>query len=213
MSSHILANEGSQQPAQAAIAIPQSPDLHDEPKAAGKMSQKPHLIQERARTSNITPADNIVEDFRLFVTFVFGVSIFGAATFAVIVGQMTDPVELSAPDAPTFTLSTVRTFLAMAWLCFILSLALAGYSSSGLLLARKRAYLASDENWAEKWEPFGVLSSTFLHLLLVVAFMFLSLSIVPYASAVGWAAVGFTSLATVFVLCLCTYQIWYISPD
>lgn len=154
------------------------------------------------------PIESSVEDFKMFISFVFSVSIFGASTFAVVVGQMTDPADIWKPNPPPFTLSTVRNFIAVAWLCFILSIAVAGYSSSLLTIQRNRARGDYDDDWAKKWESIGILASTVLHLLLVTAFLFLSLSIVPYACAVGWVAVGFSGIASVFVISLSGYQFW-----
>ncbi|KAK7408547.1 hypothetical protein QQX98_009308 [Neonectria punicea] len=154
------------------------------------------------------PVESSIEEFKMFISFVFSVSIFGASTFAVVVGQMTDPADLWKPDAPPFALSTVRTFLAIAWLCFILSIAVAGYSSSLLTIRRHQAGGVYDETWGKKWDVIGILASAMLHLLLVTAFLFLSLSMVPYANAVGWVAVGFSCLAYVFVMGLTIYQFW-----
>ncbi|KAH6989270.1 hypothetical protein BKA56DRAFT_575376 [Ilyonectria sp. MPI-CAGE-AT-0026] len=46
------------------------------------------------------PIESSVEDFKMFISFVFSVSIFGASTFAVVVGQMTDPADIWKPDPP-----------------------------------------------------------------------------------------------------------------
>ncbi|KAH7022297.1 hypothetical protein EDB80DRAFT_877853 [Ilyonectria destructans] len=153
------------------------------------------------------PIESSVEDFKMFISLVFSVSIFGASTFAVVVGQMTDPADIWKPNPPPFTLSTIRNFIAIAWLCFVLSIAVAGYSSSLLTIQRDRVRGDYDD-WAKKWESIGILASTVLHLLLVTAFLFLSLSIVPYACAVGWVAVGFSGIACVFVISLSGYQFW-----
>lgn len=147
-----------------------------------------------------------VRDFQTFVSFILSISLFGASTFAIIAGQMTDPVDIWKPTPPPFDLSTVRTFLGIAWLCFVLSLAVAGYSSSILVLHRHRAEGIYDENWGRAWDRFGLAASVVLHLLLVVAFMFLSLSLVAYVGVVGWVAVGFSALAVVFVLGLSAHQ-------
>ena len=153
-----------------------------------------------------------VKDFQTFVSFILTISIFGVSTFAVIVGQMQDPADIWKPDPPPFTLSRVRTFLAIAWLCFVLSLAVAGYSSSLITIWRQRALGAiaagSDRSeWWKNWDRFGVAVSVILHILVVLAFFFLSISLVAYVGAAGWVMVGFTSAALVFVLALSSYQI------
>jgi len=148
-----------------------------------------------------------VRDFETFVSFILSISLFGASTFAIIAGQMTDPVDIWKPTPPPFALSTVRAFLGIAWLCFVLSLAVAGYSSSILFLRRHEAEGIYDRNWGRAWDRFGLAASVILHLLVVVAFMFLSLCLVAYVGVVGWVAVGFAALAAVFVLGLSAHQI------
>jgi hypothetical protein len=150
--------------------------------------------------------ERAVEDFQSFISFIFSVSIFGASTFAVIVSQMADPIDIWRPDPPPFGLATVRTFLAIAWLCFILAIAVAGYSSSILTLWREMARGFLDKTWKKKWDSVGIVASVILHLLLVTAFLFLSLALVAYVGVVGWVAVGFSSLAGVFVSGLSAYQ-------
>jgi hypothetical protein len=147
-----------------------------------------------------------VESYQLFITFVFSVSIFGASTFAVIAGQMADPADVWKPAPPPFSLRTVRNFLAVAWLCFILAIAVAGYSSSILTLHRQRAGGAYRRDWAGTWKWQGILASVALHTLLIAAFLFLSLALVAYVGAVGWVAVGFCGLAAVFVIVLSILQ-------
>lgn len=147
-----------------------------------------------------------VESYQLFITFVVSVSIFGASTFAVIAGQMADPADLWRPAPPPFSIGTVRNFLAVAWLCFILSIAVAGYSSSVLTLHRQRAGGVYQGGWAETWKWQGIVASTLLHALLIAAFMFLSLALVAYVGTVGWVAVGFCSFAGIFVVVLSVLQ-------
>ncbi|KAK1765093.1 hypothetical protein QBC33DRAFT_545719 [Phialemonium atrogriseum] len=162
----------------------------------------------------LTPASKVsnahvelsVKDFQTFISFIFSISIFGASTFAVIVGQMTDPADIWKPGPPPFTMSRVRTFLAVAWLCFVLALAVAGYSSSVLTLWRQRAGGEYDGAWVRKWDAFGIAASALLHLLIVMAFLFLSLALVAYVGVVGWIAVGFSSLALFFVAQLSIFQ-------
>ncbi|KAK0611741.1 hypothetical protein B0T14DRAFT_500778 [Immersiella caudata] len=148
-----------------------------------------------------------VKDFETFISFIFSISIFGASTFAIIAGQMVDPIDIWKPDPPPFHIDTVRNFLGIAWLCFVLALAVAGYSSSILVLHRQNAGGVYDQKWGRAWDRFGLASSVVLHLLLVCAFLFLSLSLVAYVGAVGWVAVGFSSLAIAFVLGLLGHQV------
>jgi len=154
-----------------------------------------------------TEIETNVRDFQTFVSFILTISIFGASTFAVIVGQMQDPADIWKPDPPPFTLSRVRTFLAIAWLCFVLSLAVAAYSSSLLTVWRQRASRAGggDHSWWKSWDRFGVAASIVSHGLISVAFFFLSVSLVAYVGEVGWIMVGFMIVCLVFGLGLSLY--------
>ncbi|KAK4445603.1 hypothetical protein QBC34DRAFT_413122 [Podospora aff. communis PSN243] len=175
------------------------------PAALAPNNQPPIRPQPVPRQSDPRVQQSI-KDFETFISFIFSISIFGASTFAIIAGQMTDPIDIWKPDPPTFHISTVRSFLGIAWLCFVLALAVAGYSSSILVLHRQSAGGVYDEKWGKAWDRFGIVSSVVLHLLLVCAFLFLSLCLVAYVGAVGWVAVGFSSLAILFVLGLSGYQ-------
>jgi hypothetical protein len=150
--------------------------------------------------------EDAVKEFQLFISFIFTISIFGASLFAIIAGQMADPVDIWKPSPPPFTLQTVRTLLAASWLCFVLAIAIAGYSSSYLTIMRQAARSKYDEVWRRKWDRVGIACSITLHFLMIAAFMCISVSLVSYAGVVGWVAVGFTSLAGIFVVALSVYQ-------
>ncbi|KAK6218525.1 hypothetical protein QIS74_06405 [Colletotrichum tabaci] len=154
-----------------------------------------------------------IKHFQYFISLVFSISIFGASTFAVIAGQMEDPAELWKPDPPPFTLATVRKFLAVAWLCFILSIAVAGYSSSVLTALQQQARGRYDKTWSRRWRYVGITASVALHFLLVFAFLFMALGLVAYVGTIGWVAVGFCCLAGVFVLGLSIFQFVYETDD
>ncbi len=64
--------------------------------------------------------------------------------------------------------------------------------------------------WSKRWDNIGIIVSACLHLLLVTAFMFLSLALVAYAGTVGWVAVALDSLAGLFVVGLSIYQGRYV---
>ncbi|KAK1623385.1 hypothetical protein BDP81DRAFT_439437 [Colletotrichum phormii] len=151
-------------------------------------------------------ADLSVKDYQLFIAITLTISIFVASTFAIIAGQMEDPTELWKPEQPPFSLHEVRRFLAAAWLCFILTIAIAGYSSSLLTILRQKAQDLDDQSWHRNWDTVGIASSILVHLLLVLAFLFLSLGLVAYVGAIGWAAVGCSCLAGTFVIGLSIFQ-------
>ncbi|KAF6801111.1 hypothetical protein CSOJ01_12010 [Colletotrichum sojae] len=147
-----------------------------------------------------------VKDYQTFISFIFSVAIFGASTFAVLASQMQNPDDLWKPDKACFNLRTVRNFLGIAWLCFVLTIALAGYSSSLLTVLRQRGGDTYEGSWGKQWDGIGIFISAYLHVLLVTAFMFLSLALVAYVGTVGWVAVGLNSVASLFVVGLSIYQ-------
>ncbi|KAF4462763.1 hypothetical protein FALBO_10413 [Fusarium albosuccineum] len=168
--------------------------LIDQPGAGSEPALNSASTQVSAPPSNPSPLSapksedphsrlpSSVEEYKMFITLVFGVSIFGASTFAVAIGQMTDPVDIWKPNQAPFSMHRVRTFLGSAWLCFILAIAVAGYSSSLLTLLKRRADGVYDSSWT---------------------FLFLSLAMVPYAVVPGWIAVGaccFFGLCTMAML-------------
>ncbi|KAF5564819.1 hypothetical protein FPHYL_4518 [Fusarium phyllophilum] len=154
--------------------------------------------------SSPKPNSDDLEVFRFFVVTMIAISVFGASTFAVIVGEMTDPADLYA--TPTFSLKTVRLFLSVSWLAFAVSIALAGYSGSFLALMRQQAKGEIDDETIRKWTPAGLVVSAALHLLIVTGFLFMALSLVAYVGAFGWVIVGFSGLMYVVVFYLLVAQ-------
>ncbi|KAF3807884.1 hypothetical protein GCG54_00007619 [Colletotrichum gloeosporioides] len=195
MSLNLDSPVGSSPPADGSPVRPVTPSQ------AVSISKKPTI--SRVAGAN---EEGSVKEFQMFITIVLTISIFGASTFAIIAGQMQDPAELWKPAPPPFSLATVRRFLAAAWLCFILTIAIAGYSSSVLIILRQRAERFNDHTWHTHWDILGIASSIMLHVLLVLAFLFLSLGMVAYVGTIGWIAVGFSCLAGTFVVGLSIFQ-------
>jgi len=154
--------------------------------------------RDSIRSSSKNNSDDL-EVFRFFVVTMIAISVFGASTFAVIVGEMTDPADIWAPEPPTFTLKTVRLFLAVSWLAFAVSIALAGYSGSFLALMRQKATGEIDDETIRRWTPAGLVVSVALHLLIVTGFFFMALSLVAYVGSFGWVIVGFSGVMYVVV--------------
>lgn len=163
------------------------------------------LPRPRARSVS-SHVERSLETYQFFIVTMITISIFGASTFAVIAGEMTDPASIWAPEPPPFTLATVRSLLAAAWLCFSLVIGTAGYSSSVLALMRHRAGGQLDSTWLRRWEPLGIVASAILHILIVTAFLLLSLTLVAYVGALGWVIVGFACAALVFAVGLVGLQ-------
>lgn len=156
-----------------------------------------------------TPADLsaavslTVESFQFFLSFIVGISIFGASIFATIVGQIQDPRQLN-PHA-YFSMQTVRIFMAIAWLSFVAALGVAGFSSSVLILEKEKNSNLT-ENWRRRWSKFGLAVSFTLQALVVGAFLFLSLGLVAYTKVVGWIAVAITIAAAGIAISLWVKQ-------
>jgi len=99
--------------------------------------------------------------------------------------------------------SKIQLFIALSWLFFTLSLALATLTSMALTFHRHHVRDAFDRGYkgwrggagtrtaGEKGAVFGVLGSgLWLMLLVCLAFVFLSLSVAAYSLAVGWIGVA-----------------------
>jgi hypothetical protein len=178
-------------------------------------SAPPEILQQTSGlTDGSTNDDGIlhkktqstIETYRFFIMFTVAISIFGASTFAVIAGQMTDPADIWKPSAPPLTLTTVRALLAMAWLCFSFSLVVAGYSFSILMLFERNASRRPGDQSMKKWFPIGFVASVLLHLLIAVAFLLLSISLIAYVGLLGWVIVGFCILAVIVAVIILCYE-------
>ncbi|EMD85243.1 hypothetical protein COCC4DRAFT_34801 [Bipolaris maydis ATCC 48331] len=159
---------------------------------------KPPGLADPSETKapNNASAAEVMKSFEGFLSFVLSLSIFGASTFAVIVSEIANPSELGAN--PRFTRETVRTLLGISWLLFIAALYLVAVSMSLLAFRREHAKPSSDGIGKHAWERLGLVASSFIQLLVIAAFLFLSLVLVAYTPAVGWVAVTFTSIAAAF---------------
>lgn len=169
---------------------------------------EPPAAQAHASWSIGNSNQGDLDIFRFFVVTMIAISVFGASTFAVIMGEMTDPADIWAPESPTFTLKTVRLFLAMSWLAFAVSIAVAGYSGSFLALMQQKAGGEIDKHTMKKWAPAGLIVSAALHILIVTGFFFMSLSLVAYVGNFGWVIVSICSFMyfIVFYLLNAQYQ-------
>jgi hypothetical protein len=138
----------------------------------------------------------VVKSFEGFLSFVIGLSIFGASTFAVIVSEIANPSDLA--ENPRFTRETVRILLGISWLLFILALGIVALAMSLLAFQREHPTAGFNSPWRRTWERLGLLASSSIQLFVIVGFLFLSLVLVAYTEAVGWVAVAFTSTAATF---------------
>jgi hypothetical protein len=144
-------------------------------------------------TPNTAGTAEAVASFQGFLSFIIGISIFGASIFTVIISEIANPGDLS--EAPRFTRETVRTFLGISWLLFVLALGVVALSMSLLAYQQEHKNTGINGPWRYRWERLGLLASALIQLLVIAAFLFLSLVLVAYTEVVGWVAVAFTSIA------------------
>jgi hypothetical protein len=139
-----------------------------------------------------------IKSFEGFLSFVLSLSIFGASTFAIVVSEIANPSEVS-PDA-RFTRETVRSFLGIAWLLFIVALGIVAVSMSLLAYKREHPTAGFESTRKQKWERLGLVASSLIQVSVITAFLFLSLVLVAYTEAVGWVAVALSSIAAAFAI-------------
>jgi hypothetical protein len=169
---------------------------HDEDVTSALPVPASSLATQTMTPNGASTTEVVVKSFEGFLSFVIGLSIFGASTFAVIVSEIANPSDLA--ENPRFTRETVRTLLGIAWLLFILALGVVALAMSLLAFQREHTKASFDGLWSRTWERLGLLASSLIQLLVIVAFLFLTLVLVAYTEAVGWAAVAFTSTAAAF---------------
>jgi hypothetical protein len=131
-----------------------------------------------------------------FAKGIVGLTTFGASiTFSVILSDLPDPVPIRAHSSSkvsrkvTWEKETVRQFLSIAWLMFVLAL---GFAIISLVQLKKKMEVGRGMKLLE----------ILLELLVLSAFMFLALAVAAYVPEVGFAGVGFISFFTFMVLCM-----------
>lgn len=75
-----------------------------------------------------------------------------------------------------------------------------------LAYQREHTNAALDGLRKNRWERLGLLASSLIQLLVIAAFLFLSLVLVAYTKAVGWVAVALASTAAAFAFVSLTVQ-------
>ncbi|KAK4951623.1 hypothetical protein LTR28_006838, partial [Elasticomyces elasticus] len=78
----------------------------------------------------------VVKAFESFLSFMGGIVIFGASTFAVVVSEIANPAEFT--HRLRFERKTARTFIALGWLLFVLAFGVADFSMSILTTQREK---------------------------------------------------------------------------
>lgn len=137
------------------------------------------------------PSSTVNSFFSAFFTAVLSISTLGASlTFNYILnGSLRTP-----PPDSIFNKARLQTFVALAWLFFVLSLASAAAFQTLLKFYGEVLKGAWDRGGKAKkgaqWVSMAV--SALLYGLVITAFTFLSLIVAAFTPAVGWTAVGFT---------------------
>ncbi|KAJ2982930.1 hypothetical protein NQ176_g1061 [Zarea fungicola] len=153
-----------------------------------------------AQTSqpNSTAPSEVLKSFEGFLSFILAISIFGASTFATIVSEIAEPNHSIA--RPHLTTGTIRALLGVAWLLFVLALGVVALSMSLLAYQREHPAARFDGPWKGTWERLGIFAASLIQLLVIAAFVLLSIVLVAYTRTVGWVAVAMTSIAAAFTL-------------
>jgi hypothetical protein len=164
-----------------------------------------HPAEQHFHTHNQDVGTQVIKSLPGFLSLIIAISIFGASTFASLVSQLATPTK--------FSLSTVRTFMAISFLLFLLLLGVAAVSTILVDTENPMAYFpiisavynpkgrSSRAQQAGKMRLlFSLLILFICQVLLVGAFMFMSLVIVAYAEPVGWVAVAGVTFCGVMIL-------------
>jgi hypothetical protein len=126
-----------------------------------------------APLSGKTHGESAAKFFEGFFPSVIAISTLGASiTFTVIVSSLPEPKQ-------TFAEETVRTFLAIAWLLFILGLTLGTFLGSGMIFhsdeVRKGFELDSQSARIRWW---GIMTILVLEMIIIGSFLLLSLVVI-----------------------------------
>jgi hypothetical protein len=127
---------------------------------------------------------------------IIGISTIGASIcFSVIFSDLPDPVAIRQVHDTAFSKKihfdreTVRKFLSLSWLMFVLAL---GFAIIAQLKLRKST------SWGSGLKALEIT----LNCLVLAAFMFLSLAVAAFVPEVGIAGVAFLSFFAFTVICM-----------
>ncbi|KAL2020099.1 hypothetical protein VTK56DRAFT_8903 [Thermocarpiscus australiensis] len=158
------------------------------------------------------PGERLASYFDKFFTTVVGVSTLGASiTFAKVVQTPVKPwVDYGV------SIVTIQNHLSIAFLLFLIDLAVTSVAASALSLYRLQAveYFGTEDSRKRRvvmW--WATIVSVVLFGLLFTAFMFLGLVMVAYTGPIGWVAVAFLSLFGLVVLGTIVWQSPIGSPS
>lgn len=128
--------------------------------------------------------------FNNFFKNIGAVSTLGASiTFVLISVELADPKDISRKLY--FNMSTVRIFLSISWLLFMITLGLS-FFLAGMIKAR---------NDDSMWDRVDAVSAALLYVLILCSVLFLGLVVAAYVAWVGFIAAALSGLLAV-VICI-----------
>jgi hypothetical protein len=140
----------------------------------------------------------------------FAVSTLGASiTFQAVIQQIEASDNASLHH--TFEHKTARTFLAIAWVLFMVALGVASLAAIMLVLNQDRIDSSEENEWKETCEKVAAGTSGLLLFIMFSAFLFCSLAVSAYCEGAGWAGVGLTCVFLVLSFCLWLVHILFVS--
>jgi hypothetical protein len=152
----------------------------------------------------VTPRNEESEkSFEAFLSFIFTLSIFGASTFTTVVSEIANPNDIN--NSARFARETVRSFLGVAWLLFVVAIGAVCFSMSARAYIREHPTIEAKGGSKLRWE---LMASSLIQISVIVAFLFLSLALVAYTEVVGWIAVGLSSTTAVCISGWLVIQWW-----
>jgi hypothetical protein len=166
---------------------------HQNPEFISSLSTGP--VAKDLPNVTVTPKNEESEkSFETFLSFVLSLSIFGASIFTTVVSEIANPNEINA--SARFARETVRSFLGIAWLLFVVALGAVSFSMSASAYIREHPTIEVKGGSKLKWE---LIASSLIQISVITAFLFLSLALVAYTEIVGWIAVGLTSTTAISI--------------
>jgi hypothetical protein len=153
--------------------------------------QREHPVSttERPHEVESTVDEEARRTLQGYLAILISVSIFGGSTFFSLVSQLAEPTK--------FSITTVRTFMAVSWLLFVLTFACA-FTSSMLIGPHITVSKVIGSGQDSKLNTrVGIFFLSLTHFSAIGAFLFMALVVMAYAEAVGWVAVGLTVVAAV----------------
>ncbi|KAE8452296.1 hypothetical protein EG329_000996 [Mollisiaceae sp. DMI_Dod_QoI] len=156
---------------------------------------------------------DLIEKF--LSAYIFIAALGAQITFSLILSDIPDPASVdNLPEhrkGVVFSVHKVRVLVALSWLFFTWTLAIASFCGFLLLNPKTRAFLKQLDDKTKREELFNEKRKTvfiaatiafYLNALPLVAFLLLSLAVSAYVPSVGWLGASATSLFTLFTIAI-----------